>query len=315
MMRLLGTERLLLGSAVVLAAAGLGGTAAGTGADARRPRRPGVSSRSARAASCSATRSRRPARFVGPYGLRRQGRPRRADARVRPRRRSTRQGRERATPQQGVDYSGTNVQEQGVDEPDIVKTNGKTLFALANGQLNAVDVTRRASRASSTRCTLDGGWSHELLLYGDRLLVLSRGGYWARAAAGDGARRMIAVRARRSRCSPRSTSRTRARCASSARSRSTAPTSPRASSAATVRIVASSQVPATLPFVQPQSATDGRARRGRDAATAPSRLVARRELAAVLPHQARRARGRRRRARSSSAATSAARRRSRASGC
>ncbi len=25
---------------------------------------------------------------------------------------------------------------------------------------------------------LDGGWSHELLLVGDRLLVLSRGGYW-----------------------------------------------------------------------------------------------------------------------------------------
>ena len=26
---------------------------------------------------------------------------------------------------------------------------------------------------------LDRGWSHELLLHGDRLLVLSRGGYWA----------------------------------------------------------------------------------------------------------------------------------------
>jgi len=40
-----------------------------------------------------------------------------------------------ATPQQGVDYSGTNVQEAGVDEPDMVKTNGVTLFAVENGSL------------------------------------------------------------------------------------------------------------------------------------------------------------------------------------
>src|ERR1700757_888248 len=39
------------------------------------------------------------------------------------------------TPQQGVDYSGTNVQEGGVDEPDVVKTNGVTLFAAENGAL------------------------------------------------------------------------------------------------------------------------------------------------------------------------------------
>src|SRR2546423_1921673 len=28
------------------------------------------------------------------------------------------------------------------------------------------------------RLRLDRGWSHELLLYGNRLLVLSRGGFW-----------------------------------------------------------------------------------------------------------------------------------------
>ena len=51
----------------------------------------------------------------------------------------------------GVDYSGTNVQEAGVDEPDLVKTNGTTLFSVENGQLEAVDVARRASRSCSTR--------------------------------------------------------------------------------------------------------------------------------------------------------------------
>ena len=118
-------------------------------------------------------------------------------------------------PKQGVDFSGTNVQEEGVDEPDLVKTNGETLFAVANGLLNAVDVGGDAPRLLDT-LKLDSGWSHELLLHGDRLLVLSRGGYWAEPLPGDrgaSSRRS----SRRSRSSGRSTSRTRRRCASSAR--------------------------------------------------------------------------------------------------
>jgi uncharacterized secreted protein with C-terminal beta-propeller domain len=82
-----------------------------------------------------------------------------------------------ATPQQGVDYSGTNVQEAGVDEPDIVKTNGVTLFAAENGRLEAVDVHGGRPKLLDT-LELDRGWSHELLLSGTHLLVLSRGGFW-----------------------------------------------------------------------------------------------------------------------------------------
>jgi len=75
-----------------------------------------------------------------------------------------------ATPE----YSGTNVQEEGVDEPDLVKTNGRTLFAVAGGRVSAVDVgARRPRLLSSVR--LAAGWQHELLLHGDRLLVLSQG--------------------------------------------------------------------------------------------------------------------------------------------
>ena len=80
-------------------------------------------------------------------------------------------------PTEGIDYSGTNVQEQGVDEPDSVKTNGKTLFAVAGGRLNAVDVTARHPKLLDS-LKLDSGWSHELLLSATHLLVLSRGGYW-----------------------------------------------------------------------------------------------------------------------------------------
>jgi len=82
-----------------------------------------------------------------------------------------------STPQQGVDYSGTNVQEAGVDEPDIVKTNGRTLFSVESGRLEAVAVGAGRPRLLDT-LKLDGGWSHELLLEGTHLLVLSLGGYW-----------------------------------------------------------------------------------------------------------------------------------------
>src|SRR5919109_749330 len=56
------------------------------------------------------------AHFVTPYGL---GRP--VAVPLAP-------GASNA-PQQGVDFSGTNVQEAGVDEPDVVKTNGVSIFA------------------------------------------------------------------------------------------------------------------------------------------------------------------------------------------
>jgi len=79
-----------------------------------------------------------------------------------------------APAEQGVDYSGTNVQEEGVDEPDIVKTDGNTLFAVANGRLNAVDVSDPTPRLLDT-LALNPAMGHELLLHGDRLLVLSRG--------------------------------------------------------------------------------------------------------------------------------------------
>jgi len=75
----------------------------------------------------------------------------------------------------GVDYSTTNVQEEGVDEPDLVKSDGSTLFVVRSDHLFAVDVRgRRPKLAGSLQLPQTG--SYELLLHGDRLLVLSRGG-------------------------------------------------------------------------------------------------------------------------------------------
>jgi uncharacterized secreted protein with C-terminal beta-propeller domain len=70
------------------------------------------------------------------------------------------------------DFSQTNVQEAGVDEPDIVKTDGRTVFAIAGGTLHALDVTGAAPRLVGTM-NLDGAYGHQLLLRGNRLLVMS----------------------------------------------------------------------------------------------------------------------------------------------
>ena len=66
--------------------------------------------------------------------------------------------------------STTNVQEQGVDEPDVVKTAGGRIFAVAGGQLHAVDAAGPRLLGS---LPLDG-YAHELLLHGKRLLVMSQ---------------------------------------------------------------------------------------------------------------------------------------------
>jgi len=45
---------------------------------------------------------------------------------------------------EGVDFSGTNVQETGVDEADLVKTDGERVYIVANSELVVVDVASRA---------------------------------------------------------------------------------------------------------------------------------------------------------------------------
>lgn len=70
-------------------------------------------------------------------------------------------------------FSGTNVQEQGVDEPDIVKTDGEHIFSIARGRLQAVR-TLDGKPDLVDWLDLEDRWAHDLLLRGDRLLVLSR---------------------------------------------------------------------------------------------------------------------------------------------
>ena len=70
---------------------------------------------------------------------------------------------------EGVDFSGTNVQEADVDEADIVKTDGRRIFTLSSGRLVVVDVAERRV-LGSTRVA--PGWWPELFLEDDAVLLI-----------------------------------------------------------------------------------------------------------------------------------------------
>jgi uncharacterized secreted protein with C-terminal beta-propeller domain len=77
-------------------------------------------------------------------------------------------------------YSGTNTHEAGVDEPDLVKTDGRRIVTVSRGVLRVVDAERRAvvGTLNLGRDNADPiRWSGaDLLLHGDRALVLVNGG-------------------------------------------------------------------------------------------------------------------------------------------
>ena len=73
---------------------------------------------------------------------------------------------------EGADYSGTNVQVEGVDEADIVKTDGRRIIGISgSGELWIADVTRPVPRLRG-RLTLRDGDFLELYLDGDRVFVI-----------------------------------------------------------------------------------------------------------------------------------------------
>ena len=67
--------------------------------------------------------------------------------------------------------TGTNVQEAGVDEPDVVKTDGETLYRLDEETLEAYDVTGPEVELLG-KIRLEGTGSSGLLLAGDTVVVI-----------------------------------------------------------------------------------------------------------------------------------------------
>lgn len=76
----------------------------------------------------------------------------------------------------GPQFSTTNVQEAGVDEPDTLKTDGRTIFAVARGALWAVGAgpdPKVVARIPLEQLAGRPVGAAELLLTGDRLVVLT----------------------------------------------------------------------------------------------------------------------------------------------
>ncbi len=71
-----------------------------------------------------------------------------------------------------VPFSGTNVQEAGVDEPDVVKTDGRRIFAVTDHRLRIID----ASKPAVVGTVGLEGYDQQLLVRGDRVLVIARKG-------------------------------------------------------------------------------------------------------------------------------------------
>ncbi len=76
-------------------------------------------------------------------------------------------------PRAGSSSTGTNVQEAGVDEPDVVKTDGEILVRMQDDRLTTYDVTGDAPEFLETLeiPDLEGG---EILLAGDTVVVVGR---------------------------------------------------------------------------------------------------------------------------------------------
>lgn len=83
-------------------------------------------------------------------------------------------------------FSTTNVQVEGVDEPDIIKTDGTRILAVSGDVLHYVDInedgtagTKRGSISLATSTSGDGNYlysyGHEIFVTGDRAFVVGQG--------------------------------------------------------------------------------------------------------------------------------------------
>ncbi|HKC28943.1 MAG TPA: beta-propeller domain-containing protein, partial [Jatrophihabitans sp.] len=70
------------------------------------------------------------------------------------------------------DHSGTNVQEVGVGEPDVVETDGRRIVSISNAVLRIVDVPEHKITGTLDLSMYAGAQSAELLMSGSRVLVL-----------------------------------------------------------------------------------------------------------------------------------------------
>ncbi|MBW3563059.1 MAG: beta-propeller domain-containing protein, partial [Actinobacteria bacterium] len=78
-----------------------------------------------------------------------------------------------APAQKAGSVSATNVQEVGIDEPDIIETDGRLLLAVTGHELHVVDLDADPEPRLAASMRLTEG-QHQLFLMGERALILTR---------------------------------------------------------------------------------------------------------------------------------------------
>ena len=75
-----------------------------------------------------------------------------------------------------VDFTGTNVQELGVDEPDIIKTDGERILVMNSGVLSHFAVNG-GNGSLTSQVTIDGDfYGYELFIHNDKAFLFANGG-------------------------------------------------------------------------------------------------------------------------------------------
>ena len=72
------------------------------------------------------------------------------------------------------DYSDTNVQEEGVDEPDLVKTDGEYIYVAQRGELTVLDSWPPEETSKVASLELDEAEPFSMFLLEDRILLYSQ---------------------------------------------------------------------------------------------------------------------------------------------
>ena len=72
-------------------------------------------------------------------------------------------------------FTGTNVQELGVDEPDIIKTDGNRILIINNGVLSYIAVNGGNGSLTDQIEIESNAYGFELFIQGDRAFLLANG--------------------------------------------------------------------------------------------------------------------------------------------
>lgn len=81
-------------------------------------------------------------------------------------------------PAEGIDFSGTNNQEKGVDEADIIKTDGRYFYLINNNKFEVLSIVQEGQL--NLLASLNFDYELESLLIIDNKAVLFSSGYWPR---------------------------------------------------------------------------------------------------------------------------------------